>query len=109
MLILSRRPGESLYIGPNIVLTVLGIKGNQVRLGVKAPKDVVVDRQEVHQRKLLELDAPAFALDRPEPSENSACSDDRGAVHAPLDGSDPGEKSAGRYSTESFKIAEERS
>jgi hypothetical protein len=61
------------------------------------------------QRKLRELDARAFALDQPEPSENSACPDDRSAVPAPLNGSDSGEKHAGRYSTESFKVAEERS
>ena len=54
MLILTRRPNESLHIGDNIVITVLGIKGNQVCLGITAPKDVVVDREEVHQRKLAE-------------------------------------------------------
>jgi carbon storage regulator len=54
MLILSRRPNESLHIGDNIVITVLGIKGNQVRLGITAPKTVVIDREEVHQRKQRE-------------------------------------------------------
>jgi len=58
MLILSRRPDESLCIGPDIVITVLGIKGNQVRLGIRAPKDVVVDREEVHLRKQREQAAP---------------------------------------------------
>ncbi len=51
---LSRRPTESLYIGDNIVVTVLGIKGAQVRLGITAPQEVVIDRKEVHQRKLAE-------------------------------------------------------
>ena len=54
MLILSRRPQESLVIGRNIIVTVLGIKGNQVRLGFCAPRDVVIDRSEVQQRKLVE-------------------------------------------------------
>jgi carbon storage regulator len=51
MWVLTRRAEESLHIGPDIVLTVLGIKGNQVRLGISAPIDVVVDREEVHRRK----------------------------------------------------------
>jgi carbon storage regulator len=54
MLILSRRPQESLVIGRNIIVTVLGIKGNQVRLGFCAPREVVIDRSEVQQRKLAE-------------------------------------------------------
>jgi carbon storage regulator len=54
MLILSRRPQESLVIGRNITVTVLGIRGNQVRLGFCAPPEVVIDRAEVHQRKLAE-------------------------------------------------------
>ena len=54
MLILARRPTESLQIGPHITITVLGIHGNQVRLGVTAPRTVVIDRAEVHARKLRE-------------------------------------------------------
>ena len=54
MLILTRRPEESVCIGNNIRITVLGIKGNQVRIGIRAPKDVVVDREEVHLRKQQE-------------------------------------------------------
>ena len=50
MLILTRREGESLMIGDEISVTILSVKGNQVRLGVKAPKDVVVHREEVYQR-----------------------------------------------------------
>jgi carbon storage regulator len=59
MLILSRRPTESLVIGENITLTVLGIKGNQVRIGISAPRDVVVDRSEIHARKQAEYRASA--------------------------------------------------
>jgi carbon storage regulator len=50
MLILTRRVGESLMIGNNVTVTVLGVNGNQVRLGVNAPKEVEVHREEVYER-----------------------------------------------------------
>ena len=50
MLILTRRVGETLMIGADIIVTVLGVKGNQVRIGVKAPKDVSVHRQEIFEK-----------------------------------------------------------
>ena len=50
MLILTRRVGESLMIGDEVNVTVLGIKGSQVRIGVNAPKDVAVHREEIYQR-----------------------------------------------------------
>jgi carbon storage regulator len=57
MLILTRRPDERLMIGDNITVTVLGVKGSQVRLGVNAPKDVSVHREEVYERILSEKKA----------------------------------------------------
>ncbi len=59
MLILTRRVGETLVVGDDITVTVLGVKGNQVRLGVNAPKDVTVHREEIYQRIQQEKDEEA--------------------------------------------------
>ena len=50
MLILTRRVGETLTVGDQVTVTVLGVKGNQVRIGVNAPRDVAVHREEIYQR-----------------------------------------------------------
>jgi carbon storage regulator len=50
MLILTRRVGETLMIGDEVTVTVLGVKGSQVRLGITAPKDVGVHREEIYQK-----------------------------------------------------------
>lgn len=56
MLILTRRVGETLVIGDDVNVTVLGVRGNQVRLGVNAPKEVAVHREEIYQRIQKEND-----------------------------------------------------
>jgi carbon storage regulator len=61
MLVLSRRCGEQIVIAENIVVTVGAIEGNKVRIGVDAPNSIRVDRKEVHDRRVFELDdVPAF-------------------------------------------------
>ncbi|HET9048364.1 MAG TPA: carbon storage regulator CsrA [Chiayiivirga sp.] len=67
MLILTRRVGETLMIGEQVAVTVLGVKGNQVRVGINAPKDVTVHREEIFQRIQQPDGAPA-------PSDNSEVS-----------------------------------
>jgi carbon storage regulator len=54
MLVLSRRVGELMVIGDDIEVIILGIKGNQVKIGVNAPKDVPVNRQEIHEKIIRE-------------------------------------------------------
>lgn len=61
MLILTRRLGETLCIGDDVTLTVLGINGNQVRIGINAPKDVAVHREEIYERIQKEI-----GLNKPE-------------------------------------------
>lgn len=51
MLVLCRRTSESLMVGDEVTITVLAVKGNQVRFGIAAPRDIVVDREEIYEQK----------------------------------------------------------
>lgn len=59
MLVITRRTGESLMIGDAIKLAVLGVKGNQVRIGIDAPKEIPVHREEIYERIKKELEGDA--------------------------------------------------
>ncbi len=68
MLILTRRVGESLMIGDDVTVTVLGVKGNQVRIGVNAPKEIAVHREEIYEK----IQAEKSDNDAPVPGEQDA-------------------------------------
>ena len=57
MLLLTRRPGEKLIINDNITVTVWSVKGNQIRIGIEAPRDVKVHREEIYKRIVKEREA----------------------------------------------------
>ena len=71
MLILSRRPGESLTIGDEITITVIGVSGNQIRLGITAPREVRVLREEIYRAMQDENRAAANAAESQEKLEEA--------------------------------------
>lgn len=64
MLVLTRSPGETVCVGEDVLFTVLDVRGNQVRIGVTAPKHVLIDRSEVRERKLAGIPPSPFAVKR---------------------------------------------
>lgn len=72
MLILTRRVGETLMIGDEVTVTVLGVKGNQVRIGVNAPKEVAVHREEIYDRIKREQEATHVPTDGNQDSDSSS-------------------------------------
>ena len=64
MLILTRRTGESIQVGESVTVTVLGVKGNQVRVGITAPRDIAVHREEIFERIKLQRDDAATRMPR---------------------------------------------
>lgn len=74
MLILTRRVGETLMIGDSVTVTVLGVKGNQVRIGITAPKDVPVHREEIYER--IQRGGDAHSTDKGDPDKGSLPSSD---------------------------------
>jgi carbon storage regulator len=72
MLILTRRVGETVMIGNDVTVTVLGVKGNQVRVGINAPKTIAVHREEIYERIKREQEGDTGNDGEPEPSAEFA-------------------------------------
>jgi carbon storage regulator len=75
MLILMRYPGEKINIGDDIVITVVGFERNRVRIGIKAPRHVAVDREEIAEKKKLGIEPPPAKAQQKEPRELAVVTD----------------------------------
>ena len=82
MLILTRRVGETLMIGDEVTVTVLGVKGNQVRIGVNAPKEVAVHREEIYDRIKREQETSHVPADNSQP-DSTGGSDEAADLDTP--------------------------
>jgi carbon storage regulator len=71
MLILTRRVGETVMIGNDVTVTILGVKGNQVRVGINAPKNVAVHREEIYERIKREQQGQGGSQDEPHDNESA--------------------------------------
>ena len=80
MLILTRRPVESICIGDEVTVTVLGVVGNQVRFGIEAPRDITIDRAEIHERKKRAAQGMAEGNGAKPAPVNGNCADHAGAT-----------------------------
>ncbi len=80
MLILTRRVGETLKVGNDVDVTVLGVKGNQIRIGIKAPKTVAVHREEIFERIQREAELAARSNQSKGPSTSKDTSKDAEAT-----------------------------
>ena len=58
MLVLTSKPGEACYLGDDITVTILGVQGNQVRLGFEAPKHIHIEREKLRAKRLAKIDVP---------------------------------------------------
>jgi carbon storage regulator len=86
MLILSRRVGETIRIGNDIEITVVNINGNQVRIGIKAPRNIVVDREEISDRKRMERELSQLMALVPDQKPASKPSSTLGDANKPKTG-----------------------
>jgi carbon storage regulator len=85
MLILTRRVGETLKVGNDVDVTVLGVKGNQIRIGIKAPKNVAVHREEIFDR----IQREAQLAQRTEPAGGNSANDEQPRAEDAALSSDP--------------------